>query len=102
MWERDLSRRAFVKAGVASGALTVAGGPRRPGPGAVVLGKTNLSEWANIRALHSTSGWSGRGGQFRNPYVLDRSPSGSSSGSGAATAALTATSGATILRSVVR
>jgi amidase len=55
--------------------------------GAVVLGKTNLSEWANIRALHSTSGWSGRGGQCRNPYVLDRSPSGSSSGSGAATAA---------------
>ena len=55
--------------------------------GAVILGKTNLSEWANFRGRHSISGWSGRGGQCRNPYVLDRSPSGSSSGSGAATAA---------------
>jgi amidase len=55
--------------------------------GAVILGKTNLSEWANFRSTHSTSGWSGRGGQTRNPYALDRSPSGSSSGSGAATAA---------------
>ena len=55
--------------------------------GTVILGKTNLSEWANIRSTHSTSGWSGRGGQCRNPYVLDRSPSGSSSGSGAAVAA---------------
>jgi len=55
--------------------------------GAVVLGKTNLSEWANFRSSHSSSGWSGRGGQCRNPYVLDRSPSGSSSGSGAAVAA---------------
>jgi len=55
--------------------------------GAVILGKTNLSEWANIRANHSSSGWSGRGGQCHNPYVLDRSPSGSSSGSGAAAAA---------------
>ncbi len=55
--------------------------------GAVILGKTNLSEWANIRSTHSASGWSGRGGQCRNPYVLDRSPSGSSSGSGAAVAA---------------
>ena len=55
--------------------------------GAVLLGKTNLSEWANIRSTHSTSGWSGRGGQCRNPYALDRNPSGSSSGSGAATAA---------------
>ena len=55
--------------------------------GAVLLGKTNLSEWANFRGRHSISGWSGRGGQCRNPYVLDRSPSGSSSGSGAATAA---------------
>jgi amidase len=52
--------------------------------GAVILGKTNLSEWANIRSEHSTSGWSGRGGQTRNPYVLDRNPCGSSSGSGAA------------------
>lgn len=55
--------------------------------GAIILGKTNLSEWANFRSTHSTSGWSGRGGQTRNPYALDRSPSGSSSGSGAATAA---------------
>jgi amidase len=54
--------------------------------GAVILGKTNLSEWANYRSTHSCSGWSGRGGQTRNPYALDRSPSGSSSGSGAATA----------------
>ena len=55
--------------------------------GALVLGKTNLSEWANLRSTHSSSGWSGRGGQTRNPYALDRSPSGSSSGSGAAVAA---------------
>jgi amidase len=55
--------------------------------GAVILGKTNLSEWANIRSSHSTSGWSGRGGLTRNPYVLDRNPCGSSSGSGAAVSA---------------
>jgi amidase len=55
--------------------------------GAVILGKTNLSEWANFRSTKSTSGWSGRGGQTRNPYALDRNPSGSSSGSGAAIAA---------------
>jgi amidase len=55
--------------------------------GAVLLGKTNLSEWANIRSEHSTSGWSARGGQCRNPYVLDRNPCGSSSGSGAAVSA---------------
>jgi amidase len=55
--------------------------------GAVLLGKTNLSEWANFRSTHSSSGWSGRGGQTRNAYVLDRSPSGSSSGSGVAIAA---------------
>ncbi len=55
--------------------------------GAVILGKTNLSEWANIRSSHSISGWSGRGGQTRNPYALDRNPCGSSSGSGAATSA---------------
>ncbi len=55
--------------------------------GAIILGKANLSEWANIRGSASTSGWSARGGQCRNPYALDRSPSGSSSGSGAATAA---------------
>src|SRR5271166_3782513 len=51
--------------------------------GAVILGKTNPSEWANGRSLHSTSGWSGRGGLTRNPYVLDRNPCGSSSGTGA-------------------
>ncbi len=55
--------------------------------GAVILGKTNLSEWANFRSAHSSSGWSGRGGQTHNPYVLDRNPCGSSSGSGAAIAA---------------
>jgi amidase len=55
--------------------------------GAIILGKANLSEWANFRGKASLSGWSGRGGQCRNPYALDRSPSGSSSGSGVATAA---------------
>lgn len=55
--------------------------------GAVIIGKTNLSEWANFRSTHSISGWSGRGGQTRNPYALDRNPCGSSSGSGAAVAA---------------
>jgi amidase len=55
--------------------------------GAVLLGKTNLSEWANFRSTRSSSGWSSRGGQTKNPYILDRSPSGSSSGSGAAVAA---------------
>ncbi|MET0240912.1 MAG: amidase [Sphingobium sp.] len=55
--------------------------------GAVILGKTNLSEWANIRSNKSISGWSALGGQVRNPYALDRSPCGSSSGSGAAVAA---------------
>ena len=55
--------------------------------GAVILGKTNLSEWANFRSSKSSSGWSGRGGQTHNPYILDRNPCGSSSGSGAAMAA---------------
>ncbi len=55
--------------------------------GAIILGKASLSEWANFRSPHSTSGWSGRGGQCLNPYQLDRSPSGSSSGSGTAAAA---------------
>src|SRR5215470_18302431 len=55
--------------------------------GAVLLGKTQLSEWANFRSSHSSSGWSGRGGQCRNGYALDRSPSGSSSGSGVAVSA---------------
>ena len=55
--------------------------------GAVILGKTNLSEWANFRSTRSTSGWSSRGGQTKNPYVLDRNPCGSSSGTGSAIAA---------------
>jgi amidase len=55
--------------------------------GAILLGKTNLSEWANFRSSHSSSGWSGRGGQAKNPYVLDRNPCGSSSGSGGAVSA---------------
>jgi amidase len=55
--------------------------------GAILLGKTNLSEWANFRSTHSSSGWSGRGGQGKNPYVLDRNPCGSSSGSGGAVSA---------------
>jgi amidase len=59
--------------------------------GAVIIGKTNLSEWANMRSTHSVSGWSGRGGQTRNPHALDRNTSGSSSGSGAAIAASLAT-----------
>jgi len=61
--------------------------------GAVILGKTNLSEWANFRSSHSSSGWSGRGGQCANPYVLDRNPCGSSSGTGAAISASLATVG---------
>ncbi|GAB3997283.1 amidase [Nocardioides marmoraquaticus] len=59
--------------------------------GAVVIGKTNLSEWANFRGAQSSSGWSAVGGQTSNPYVLDRNPCGSSSGSGAAAAASLAT-----------
>ena len=55
--------------------------------GAVILGKTNLSEWANYRSTRSASGWSSRGGQTKNPYVLNRTPSGSSAGSGVAVAA---------------
>jgi len=79
-----------------AGSLALAGAPApkdafivgqlRAG-GAVILGKTNLSEWANFRSTHSSSGWSGRGGQTKNPYALDRNPSGSSSGSGVAIAA---------------
>jgi amidase len=79
-----------------AGSLALAGTPaprdaalvtRLREAGAVILGKTNLSEWANYRSSHSISGWSGRGGQTHNPYVLDRNPSGSSSGSAAAVAA---------------
>jgi len=55
--------------------------------GAILLGKANMSEWANFRSTHSSSGWSARGGQARNPYVLDRNPCGSSSGSATAIAA---------------
>jgi amidase len=55
--------------------------------GAIIIGKTNLSEWANFRSTRSSSGWSSRGGQTKNPYILDRNPCGSSSGSGAAVAA---------------
>jgi len=61
--------------------------------GAILLAKTNMSEWANFRSTHSSSGWSGRGGQCRNPYVLDRSPSGSSSGTAVAVAANLAAAG---------
>jgi len=57
------------------------------GAGALILGKTNLSEWADFRSTRATSGWSGRGGQTRNPYALDRNPCGSSSGAAAAVAA---------------
>ncbi len=61
--------------------------------GAVILAKTNLSEWANFRSSRSTSGWSGRGGQTKNPYALDRNPSGSSSGTATAVAANLAAAG---------
>jgi amidase len=83
-----------------AGSLALAGAPavkdahivtQLRAAGAVILGKTNLSEWANMRSTHSTSGWSGRGGQTRNPHALDRNTSGSSSGSGAAIAACFAT-----------
>ena len=79
-----------------AGSLALVGAPRPRDAGlvarlreagAVLLGKTNLSEWANFRSTSSTSGWSGRGGQTRNPYALDRNPSGSSSGSAVAVAA---------------
>src|SRR4030095_15134958 len=55
---------------------------KRRAAGAILLGKTNMSEWANFRSTRSSSGWSGRGRQTRNPYALDRNPGGSSSGSG--------------------
>ena len=79
-----------------AGSLALAGTPakrdsfvaaRLRQAGVVLLGKTNLSEWANFRSTHSTSGWSGRGGQTKNPYILDRNPCGSSSGSGVAVSA---------------
>jgi amidase len=80
----------------AAGSLALVGTPplqdatvaaRLRAAGAVILGKAGLSEWANFRSFHSSSGWSGRGGQVNNPYVLDRNPCGSSSGSGAAVSA---------------
>jgi amidase len=79
-----------------AGSIALAGTPpiadswvaaRLRAAGAIILGKTNLSEWANFRSTHSTSGWSGRGGQTKNPYALDRNPCGSSSGTGAAISA---------------
>ncbi len=79
-----------------AGSLALAGAPaardaglveRLRKAGAVILGKTNLSEWANFRSDHASSGWSARGGQTRNPYALDRNPCGSSAGSAAAVAA---------------
>jgi amidase len=79
-----------------AGSLALSGAPAPPDAevvarlrraGAIVLGKTNLSEWANIRSSHSTSGWSARGGLTKNPYALDRNPSGSSSGSAVAVSA---------------
>ena len=75
---------ALAKTGRAKDAHVV---ERLRASGAVILGKSNLSEWANIRSTRSSSGWSAAGGQTKNPYVLDRSPCGSSSGTGAAIAA---------------
>jgi amidase len=93
----DTADRMMTTAG--SLALEYAAPPKRDSfvvsrlreAGAVLLGKTNLSEWANIRSSRSTSGWSARGGQTVNPYALDRNPCGSSSGSGTAAAANLAT-----------
>ncbi|WP_290886170.1 amidase [Arenimonas sp.] len=90
--------------GMANSAGSLALAENRPGDdaylvtrlreaGAVILGKTNLSEWANFRSTRSSSGWSSRGGQTRNPYVLDRNPCGSSAGTGSAIAASLATVG---------
>jgi len=86
-----------------AGSLALVGAPKPPRDsfvaaqlrkaGAVILGKTNLSEWANIRSSHSSSGWSGRGGLTRNPYALDRNPCGSSSGTGAGVSANLAVGG---------
>ena len=86
-----------------AGSLALVGAPKPPRDsfvaaqlrkaGAVILGKTNLSEWANIRSSHSSSGWSGRGGLTRNPYALDRNPCGSSSGTGAGVSANLAAGG---------
>jgi amidase len=77
---------SFALAGAAAVADSTVAANLRAG-GAVILGKTNLSEWANFRSFASVSGWSGRGGQTHNPYGIDRNPCGSSSGSGAAASA---------------
>jgi len=86
-----------------AGSLALVGAPKPPRDsfvaaqlrkaGAVILGKTNLSEWANIRSSHSSSGWSGRGGLTQNPYALNRNPCGSSSGTGAGISANLAVGG---------
>ncbi len=85
-----------------AGSLALAGAPaprdafvakKLRDAGAVILGKTNLSEWANFRSTHAVSGWSGRGGQCKNPYATDRNPCGSSSGAGSAISANFATVG---------
>jgi amidase len=75
---------SFALAGQSAVRDSTVAGKLRAG-GAVLLGKANLSEWANFRSFFSSSGWSGRGGQCNNPYAIDRNPCGSSSGSGAAT-----------------
>src|SRR5437660_616297 len=82
---QDIKRRDFLELGAAAGDAAVAA--RLRAAGAVLLGKANLSEWANFRSNSSSSGWSARGGQCKNPYALDRSPCGSSSGTAAAIAA---------------
>ena len=83
----DDDHRRFAGAGGYHSGTGLLRGAEAAGSGAVLLGKTNLSEWANFRSTRSTSGWSGRGGLTRNPYALDRNPCGSSSGSGVAASA---------------
>jgi amidase len=80
------SAGSFALVGSAAPSDSTVAGKLRAG-GAVILGKTNLSEWANFRSFESISGWSGRGGQTNNPYGINRNPCGSSSGSGAAVSA---------------
>src|SRR3981081_203240 len=80
------SAGSFALVGKSAKQDSTVGAKLRAG-GSVILGKTNLSEWANFRSFESISGWSGRGGQTNNPYGIDRNPCGSSSGSGAATSA---------------
>ena len=87
-WPATAGSPALAEAGLGDAFLVT----RLREAGAVVLGKANLSEWANFRSTHSSSGWSTLGGQTANPFALDRSPSGSSSGSAAAVAARLASS----------